>query len=193
MLIAIEGGGYVPQPTTFPVYGATSVSDPETARSDMGVSVSDPVVVVAPESAEVRGLIFRPALLSAQVRTQIYAEADMSVALGVRIELLALQAVEVVNGPSMLLLADVLETALADLLTVGPHGYYPGVDITAELLVAGVALPIRSFEYQEPPNKLGAILNIALSRPTDFSAVPYNADIIFRLLITDPSTSSVRA
>lgn len=87
-------------------------------------------------------------------------------------------AIDVVNGDSFDILADILALPLS-----GPHlgafGYY---EINGKLLVNSTPVKIKKFVYQVPSGRLGAILNITLADPNPAS-VPAGAIIKFSLVV----------
>lgn len=90
-----------------------------------------------------------------------------------------LQSIDIVNGDSFVILVDVLQEELA-----GPNlGSYGQVEINAQLLVNGVEVPIKSFNFNVPTGKLGSTLNCVLADPS-VAPVPAGASIEFNLVVT---------
>lgn len=63
-----------------------------------------------------------------------------------------------------------------------PIGSFAGFEVNARLRINGQTVPISSFEYQEPRDRLGSILNVRLAI-ADPAQVPYGASIEFALLV----------
>lgn len=87
-------------------------------------------------------------------------------------------ALDISTGDSFLLLIDVIADAFSS-ETLAANGY---LDINARLKINGSEVAIISFNYQEPPGKLGSLLNVRLA-DADVTLVPAGASITFDLVI----------
>lgn len=88
------------------------------------------------------------------------------------------RSLDVVNGDSFIILADILSEELS-----GENlGSFAFTEITAELLVNSVVVPIKSFQFSVPSGKLGSTLNVVLADP-DVTDIPAGASVKFQLVI----------
>lgn len=154
-----------------PAYCGLSVKGQPTHPSHVALTVRGQPTVAAHGSASVK-LDSKYAALGSVTTARV-------------LEALARQTAELQTGEGLTILADLISTALEDVLTIGPGGFYLAEDITARLLVNNVEVPIAGFDYEEPEGRLGALLNVTLARP-DRNQVPVNADIRFDLIVYAP-------
>jgi hypothetical protein len=166
------------------------------ARLGLEVSNSGLLLVPARSALAVRGDVTRPARASVTARRQVSSPARLGLQAQVLIASAARQGVTVGGplltvarlgldvrfGENFLVLADVLQADVAASTSAGPAGYYPPREITCRLLVNGAEVPVKSFQYQEPTGRLGALLNVALAK-NDLALVPAGAVIEFDLIL----------
>lgn len=125
----------------------------------------DPIKYIAFEALTVQANVPKPSFQSLVIRTPENYEHWSSV--------------EVVAGDSFLILLDIISSALSS-DTLSEYGYE---EINARLIVNGDNVVIDSFDYQQPPDRLGSILNIKLTEP-DIDLVPLGGDITFQIVLT---------
>lgn len=92
---------------------------------------------------------------------------------------------DIISGDSFMILADVLNEALSGPIRAG-FGYE---QVDAELKINGSVVEIKSFDYEVPSGKLGAILNVELAK-ADPTLVPAGASIEFNLIFTTDGSST---
>lgn len=123
-----------------------------------------------------------PARLALTVQGQATYRLLQALTAGGVTEARALLALEARAGDNFLILADLLQEDVAASTAPGPAGYYRPREIQGRLRVNGVEVPIKSFQYQEPTGRLGALLNVALAK-RDPNQVPAGASISFDILL----------
>jgi hypothetical protein len=127
---------------------------------------------------------FRPATVEV-VRTGQVWPVLSSLTVGRTYETLALSSIDVRTLEGFTVLADIIGADIGDITTAGPDGYFAFQDITCQLLVEGTDLPVKTFDIQAAPDKLGMSLNVALATVDVLADVPVNADVQFDLIVTD--------
>ena len=162
------------------------------AAAVMGLNVRGERKDVARTAGTIRGERFDSARMALQIAAINAYAARTGFTVGGVVNGQALTGLEVRSGRPFFILVDVLSEDIIDTPpgASSPVGFYAMQQINAYLLVNGATVPIKSFTYQEPAGKLGAVLNVVLTIPNR-AQVPLTGAIEFGLTVTKQDNSTI--